>query len=347
MTLNDAPKPEARGTDWVVQALFQLLAYRLELCLKAISPRFAVNQETSLTAHPTDVRKAQEVEGLGFAEAPLPVLRMGEPAKANQPGLVGVDCQTEFLKTRFNLLAEATGIVWVLEPHDDVIGIPYHHDYPPGLALAPLLHPEIEDVQTKQALWHLYRQSLIHRETFGGVIVYFAREARERHRQSVARRQMLAGEFERVSEGVLAHELKAAIILFFSLLDERQRRFFAGLESLKIGQGGDARIAHLLGVDPHTVAKGRRELLQRDIVVDGVRKRGGGRPSTKKNPANHRPHRRTAARRGSRGSDEWFALDPKDYREDCRAIDLSRYRGQSQHGGASVERDGVLPQDEP
>jgi hypothetical protein len=47
----------------------------------------------------------------------------------------------------------------------------------------------------------------------------------------------VAGEFERVSEGVLAHELKAAIILFFSLLDERQRRFFAGLESLKIGLG--------------------------------------------------------------------------------------------------------------
>ena len=156
-----------------------------------------------------------------------------------------------------------------------------------GYAAAEL--DAVRHVQTKQALWHLYRQSLIHRETFGGVIVYLAREARERHRQSVARRQMLAGEFERVSEGVLAHELKAAIILFFSLLDERQRRFFAGLESLKIGQGGDARIAHLLGVDPHTVAKGRRELLQRDIVVDGVRKRGGGRPSTEKKPRKSSP----------------------------------------------------------
>ena len=74
-----------------------------------------------------------------------------------------------------------------------------------------------------------------------------------------------------------------------ALTDERQRRFFAGLESLKIGQGGDARIAHLLGVDPHTVAKGRRELLQRDIVVDGVRKRGGGRPSTEKKPRKSSP----------------------------------------------------------
>jgi hypothetical protein len=137
-------------------------------------------------------------------------------------------------------------------------------------------------VQTKQALLHLYQQSLVDREKFDGVVVYLAREVRERQRQSVARRQMVAGEFDRVSAGVLAHELKAAIILFFSLLDERQRRYFAGLESLKIGQGGDARIANLLGVDPHTVAKGRRELLQRDIEAQGVRKPGSGRPSAEK-----------------------------------------------------------------
>ena len=105
-----------------------------------------MNQESSLTAHPADVRKAQEVEGLGFAEAPLPVLLMGEPAKADQPGLVGMERETEFLKTDFNLAAEATGIVWVLEPHDDVIGIPYHHEYSPGVALTPLLHPKVKDV---------------------------------------------------------------------------------------------------------------------------------------------------------------------------------------------------------
>jgi len=158
---------------------------------------------------------------------------------------------------------------------------------PAGYSAAEL--DEVLHVQTKQALLHLYQQSLVNREKFDGGIVYLSRDARERQRQSVVRRQMVAGEFEWVSEGVLAHELKAAIILFFSLLDERQRRFFAGLESLKIGQGGDARIAHLLGVDPHTVAKGRRELLQRDIEAQGVRKRGGGRPSTENKPRKSLP----------------------------------------------------------
>ena len=76
-----------------------------------LSARFAVNQETPLAAHPADVRKAQEVEGLGLAEAPLPVLLMGEPAKADQPGLVGVECETERLRAFGDLAPEARGIV--------------------------------------------------------------------------------------------------------------------------------------------------------------------------------------------------------------------------------------------
>ena len=53
---------------------------------------------------------------------------------------------------------------------------------------------------------------------------------------------------------MLPDELRAALVLFASLLDERQRRLFAGLESLKCGWGGDTRIAALLGLDVTTVA---------------------------------------------------------------------------------------------
>jgi hypothetical protein len=38
-------------------------------------------------------------------------------------------------------------------------------------------------------------------------------------------------------------ELKAAIILFYGLLDEQQRRLFAGLESIRLGHGGDTSSA--------------------------------------------------------------------------------------------------------
>ncbi len=76
---------------------------------------------------------------------------------------------------------------------------------------------------------------------------------------------------------VMPDELRAAIILFFSLLDEKQRRLYAGLESLKFGHGGDRRLAELLGLDAGTVARGRRELLAQDVEVERVRKAGAGR----------------------------------------------------------------------
>ena len=77
-------------------------------------------------------------------------------------------------------------------------------------------------------------------------------------------------------------ELKAALVLFFSLLDERQRRLYAGLESLKLGHGGDRRIAELLGLDPGTVARGRTQLLTQDVDRERVRREGGGRPPAEK-----------------------------------------------------------------
>ena len=77
-------------------------------------------------------------------------------------------------------------------------------------------------------------------------------------------------------------ELRAAIVLFFSLLDEKQRRLYAGLEALKTGRGGDARIATLLGLDAGTVSRGRRELLAQDVEVGRVRGAGGGSKSVEK-----------------------------------------------------------------
>ena len=79
------------------------------------------------------------------------------------------------------------------------------------------------------------------------------------------------------------HELKAALIIFLSTLNEKQRRLYAGYESLKIGHGGDKRIGELLDIDKKTVAKGRQELLGEKVEVDNIRESGGGRKPVKKN----------------------------------------------------------------
>ena len=137
-------------------------------------------------------------------------------------------------------------------------------------------------VETRQSLLHLVHRHLIERQRFGGAFIYFALDQAQRQRQINARGKVAQVAVGGVSGEVLAHEVKAAIILFFSLLDERQRRLFAGLEALKTGRGGDARVAALLGVDPHTVAKGRIELLGEDIDPTRVRKPGGGRRAAEK-----------------------------------------------------------------
>jgi len=73
-------------------------------------------------------------------------------------------------------------------------------------------------------------------------------------------------------------------VLFYSLLDERQRRLYAGLQALKVGHGGDTQVAELLGIDPSTVARGRRELLSGEVEHGRVRRAGAGRRSTKMTP---------------------------------------------------------------
>ncbi|GAH03432.1 unnamed protein product [marine sediment metagenome] len=79
------------------------------------------------------------------------------------------------------------------------------------------------------------------------------------------------------------NELKAVIIIFFSLLNEKQKRLYAGLESIKIGRKGDKIISGLLGLNIKTVSRGRHELLSDTSLVDTIRAKGGGRKTIKKN----------------------------------------------------------------
>ena len=136
------------------------------------------------------------------------------------------------------------------------------------------------NVGVKEALLKLFRQERVSRARTFGRYLYCSKDSAVRRRQIMARRML---ERERgavpgfvVGEAV-SDELKAAIVLFVSMLDEKQRRLYAGLESLKLGHGGDRKIAELTAMDVHTVARGRRELLSQDVDAEGVRKAGGGR----------------------------------------------------------------------
>lgn len=148
---------------------------------------------------------------------------------------------------------------------------------------------ELEDrlgVSVRAPLLKLWQEGRLAREKLAGRLLYHSAVPGHGMQQLRSRRESQedrAVGIERVGRELLHHELKAAIVLFFSLLDEQQRRLYAGLESLLCGYGGDRAVAELLDIDEHTVAKGRTAILQQDIETERIRKPGGGRKATKKN----------------------------------------------------------------
>jgi hypothetical protein len=154
---------------------------------------------------------------------------------------------------------------------------------------------DILHVKTKHALTQLVRDNRLQRKKFEAVYIYLSPENVVARRQEKVRKSRLKKSLASVivtNPDLAAEEAKAIIVLFCSMLDERQRRLYAGLESLKLGHGGDAYIASLLGMDPHTVARGRQELISGDLSTQKVRAAGGGRLLQEKNARNHRRHRR-------------------------------------------------------
>jgi hypothetical protein len=139
-------------------------------------------------------------------------------------------------------------------------------------------------VDVRRALLQLYQGKAIHREKYSGVYTYFSVNSDNQRSQLLMRKKQAADAAIGlpVEVEVLSHEIKAAIILFFSLLDEQQRRLYAGLEAHKMGHGGDLKISELLGLDVHTVARGRIELFGGQIQRERIRKQGGGRKATEK-----------------------------------------------------------------
>jgi len=145
--------------------------------------------------------------------------------------------------------------------------------------LAQTLQVEVHD-----ALRHLVERGRVSRQLVSGLYLYASAEPGLRRRQVLTRHTAqavpLLTDASRLQ--LSPHELKAAILLFYSLLDEKQRRLYAALESLKLGHGGDRQLADFLHLDPHTIARGRQELLNREVELGRVRKIGGGRKALEK-----------------------------------------------------------------
>ncbi len=71
-------------------------------------------------------------------------------------------------------------------------------------------------------------------------------------------------------------------------LNEKHRRWVAGLLSETLGWGGTKRIAELTSLDPKTIRQGRIDLDNNleEYCLERIREKGAGRPSLKKRPSN-------------------------------------------------------------
>src|SRR5882724_11388369 len=130
----------------------------------------------------------------------------------------------------------------------------------------------VVQVPTKDALRQLVHRGRLDRRELEDRYLYCAAERERRQQQWAARQAQQSPEDDR----------QAARVLFYSLLDEQQRRLFAGLASLEWGHGGDQRMAQVFGLDADTVARGRAELLSSQVLRERVRRVGGGRPRAEK-----------------------------------------------------------------
>lgn len=156
------------------------------------------------------------------------------------------------LETAVALVQEAPAGYWVAE-------------------LEAVLH-----VPVKDPLRQLVQAGRLQREECAGRYLYTAAERRRQQEQRAARHA--SGRADDFPED----EFWAARVLFSSLLNEQQRRLYAGLESAQAGRGGDQVVAQALGLSAATVARGRRELLAGEVERDRIRRVGGGRPRAEK-----------------------------------------------------------------
>ena len=163
-----------------------------------------------------------------------------------------------------------------------------------GAAEAGYFAHELRDclhIEVKASLLRLVKAGRVVREKVSGLYLYCSSNATARAQQLDLRRARKAASApgaQEMDRAILTDEVKAAIILFYSLLDEQQRRLFAGLEALQFG-AEDRWIADFLDVHVKTVTKGREDLLGGDVLTGRVRRLGGGRkPTEKKRPRSSR-----------------------------------------------------------
>jgi hypothetical protein len=140
-------------------------------------------------------------------------------------------------------------------------------------------------VRVHNALAKLYADGRLEREEFDGAYLYVSKQVGSQQVQQRENSILKRAPSRKPTEPRDAFEdpvIQEKFQNLLSTLNEKQKRLYLGFESMKLGRGGDERIARISGVNVKTVARGRSDLLAGNISMDRIRREGGGRPSIKK-----------------------------------------------------------------
>ena len=132
---------------------------------------------------------------------------------------------------------------------------------------------QIVQVDVRSTLSRLAQAGRVSRVKAGGRYLYCSNDAARRQQQ-----QRNHASSDPVQDETYEHAEQSLL----GLLNEQQRRLYAGLESLRHGSGGDNKVASRLGMARATVTKGRRQLLSGEFESQRIRKPGGGRKPLEK-----------------------------------------------------------------
>jgi hypothetical protein len=148
--------------------------------------------------------------------------------------------------------------------------------------LADALHAEVQ-----QPLRHLVERQRLARMEVDGQFLYTAIESVPRRQQLLARRSAQAVPVAVHSADLQAspHELKALSFCSMACSMNNSADCLPGWSPSAWATAGDTLLADFLGLDVHTVARGRQQLLDQNVVSGRSRRTGGGRtPAAKKRP---------------------------------------------------------------
>jgi len=143
---------------------------------------------------------------------------------------------------------------------------------------------QILKTEVQKPLFQLYSDGCLYREQIGDVYHYFSPHSYhlQKRIRSTQIDALLKDKIPEISVFDTPETKKCFDVLLVNL-NEKQRRLYLGFESLKIGYGGDTLMSRITGVNIKTIARGRKELTNLDIITpDRIRKTGGGRHPIKK-----------------------------------------------------------------